>query len=137
MAKITFWEKPGCVGNARQKQILTDSGHQLEVKNLLTEAWSDASLRPFFGSKAVSEWFNMTNPEVKAGTIVPSQLSEEEALALMVKEPLLVRRPLMQAGDKKVCGFDVAQIDQWLGLNETSVGAGDPQACPHPETNCD
>ncbi len=137
MATITFWEKPGCVGNARQKQILEDSGHQLEVKNLLAEPWSVASLRPFFDSKPVSEWFNMTNPDVKAGVIVPSALSEEEALALMVKEPLLIRRPLMQSGDKKVCGFEVDQLDQWLGLKGESVGAGDPQECPHPETDCD
>ena len=137
MATIIFWEKPGCIGNARQKQILEDSGHTLEVKNLLTEGWSAESLRPFFGSKPVSEWFNMTNPDVKAGSIVPSALSEAEALELMVKEPLLVRRPLMQSGDKKVCGFEVEGINDWLGLNDDSVGAGDPQECPHPETACD
>ena len=137
MATIIFWEKPGCIGNARQKQILADSGHLLDVRNLLTEAWSAETLRPFLGDKPVSEWFNMTNPDIKKGAIVPSQLSEEEALALMLKEPLLVRRPLMQAGDKKVCGFEVETLDQWFGLTAESVGAGDPQECPHPETSCD
>jgi hypothetical protein len=41
LAKITFWEKPGCQGNARQKEILLASGHELEVRNLLAEPWSE------------------------------------------------------------------------------------------------
>ncbi len=137
MAKIIFWEKPGCIGNARQKAILEESGHQLEVRNLLTEPWSAATLRPFFGDMPVSEWFNLTNPDVKAGKIVPAALSEPEALSLMVAEPLLIRRPLLQSGNRKICGFDVDLVDQWLGLVKESVGEGDPQECPHPGTDCD
>jgi len=37
MARIIFWEKPGCQGNARQKEILLASGHELEVRDLLAE----------------------------------------------------------------------------------------------------
>ena len=38
MAKIIFYEKPGCGGNARQKALLLASGHELEVRNLLGQA---------------------------------------------------------------------------------------------------
>ncbi len=137
MAKVVFWEKPGCIGNARQKDILEQSGHQLEVRNLLTEPWSVATLRPFFEDKPVSAWFNMTNPDIKAGRVVPADLSEVGALTLMLEEPLLIRRPLMQSGDRQVCGFEVDEVAQWLGLATESVGESDPQECPHPETDCD
>jgi len=137
MATVIFWEKPGCMGNKRQKQILEDSGHQLDVRNMLTQGWSKEELRPFFGAKPVSEWFNMTNPDVKAGNIVPSALNAEEALDLMVAEPLLIRRPLMQVGDERMCGFDVAAVDAWLGLADSAVGEGDPQQCQHPVGACD
>jgi len=40
MAQIIFWEKPGCKGNSRQKETLLASGHEIDVRNILTEAWT-------------------------------------------------------------------------------------------------
>jgi hypothetical protein len=53
MSKIIFWEKPGCRGNARQKEILLASGRELEVRNLLTEPWTEVALSLFFGDRPV------------------------------------------------------------------------------------
>lgn len=130
MAKVIFWEKPGCQGNARQKEILLASGHELEVRNLLTEAWTEEELARFFGSRPVAEWFNMTNPKVKAGEIVPSLVTRKEALEMMVVEPLLIVRPLMQVGDECLAGFDVGMVHNWIGLKSEVVGERDPKNCP-------
>ncbi|MCD0417022.1 hypothetical protein LOC51_07335 [Rubrivivax sp. JA1024] len=116
MAHVVFYEKPGCVGNARQKALLAASGHQLEVRNLLAEPWTRETLRPFFGDKPLAAWFNQSSPKVKAGTIDFAALSEDAALALMIDDPLLIRRPLMQSGDRREVGFDQAVVDYWLGL---------------------
>ena len=64
MAKVIFWEKPGCRGNAKQKEILIASGHELDVRNLLTEVWTAKKLRAFFGERPVPEWFNPSNPQL-------------------------------------------------------------------------
>ncbi len=130
MAKVIFWEKPGCQGNARQKEILLASGHELEVRNLLTEAWTEEELARFFGSRPVAEWFNMTNPKVKAGEIAPSRVGREEALEMMVAEPLLIVRPLMQVGGERLAGFDVGVVHNWIGLKSETVGDRDPKNCP-------
>ncbi|ABL00109.1 thioredoxin domain-containing protein [Pelobacter propionicus] len=130
MAKVIFWEKPGCQGNARQKEILLASGHELEVRNLLTEAWTEEELARFFGSRPVAEWFNMTNPKVKAGEIAPSRVGREEALEMMVAEPLLIVRPLMQVGGERLAGFDVGMVHNWIGLKSEAVGDRDPKNCP-------
>ncbi len=116
MATVTFYEKPGCINNTKQKTVLTTAGHILDVHNLLTEAWTPARLRPFFGNLPVSSWFNRTAPQVKSGEVNPDQLDEETALALMVEQPILIRRPLMQVGDRYAVGFDTAAIEQWIGL---------------------
>ncbi len=137
MAKVIFWEKPGCIGNKKQKAILLASGHELEVRDLLSQNWTAEELRPFFGDKPVADWFNMTNPDVKAGIIKPAEVSEEQALQMMVAEPLLVRRPLLQVGDERVCGFDVDAVSAWIGLETEAVGNEDPQKCPHPAKPCD
>lgn len=130
MATVIFWEKPGCQGNARQKDILLASGHELQVRDLLSEPWSEEHLALFFGNRPVTQWFNRTNPQVKAGKIVPEEVSREQALVMMVAEPLLIVRPLMQVGEERMAGFDTAQVHNWLGLNLDSVGERDPQNCP-------
>jgi len=136
MAKIIFWEKPGCRGNKKQKAILEASGHQLEVRNLLGEHWTAETLRPFFGLRPVSTWFNPSNPQIKTGDIVPGALSEQQALDLMVAEPLLILRPLMQVGEQRSAGFDVPHLHAWIGLDLQAVGEGDPQQCQHPAKAC-
>ncbi len=130
MAEIIFWEKPGCKGNSRQKEILLASGHELIVRDLLTENWSEESLAHFFGDRPVSDWFNITNPRVKSGELIPSEIVAAEALKMMVVEPLLIVRPLMQVGEQRLSGFDVEQVHNWIGLSLDSVGERDPKNCP-------
>ena len=130
MARIIFWEKPGCQGNARQKEILLASGHELDVRNLLAEPWSEQSLALFFGDRPVSEWFNPAHPRVKSGEVVPAGYGRNEALALMTAEPLFIVRPLMQVGGERLAGFDVTQVHNWIGLKLDSVGERDPRNCP-------
>jgi nitrogenase-associated protein len=130
MAHVLFWEKPGCQGNARQKEILQASGHTLEVRNLLAEPWTEVQLALFFGDRPVAEWFNMTNPRVKAGEIIPAKVDRDAALQLMVAEPLLIVRPLMQVGEERLAGFNMQQVHSWIGLNSEMVGDRDPQNCP-------
>lgn len=125
MAVVIFWEKPGCVGNARQKAVLAQAGHQLDVRNLLTAEWTAQSLRPFFGSRPVPEWFNAAAPKVRSGAVRPEALSETEALALMLAEPLLIRRPLMQVGAECRAGFDSEAVDAWIGLAPGGPRVGD------------
>jgi hypothetical protein len=38
------------------------------------------------------------------------------ALAMMIADPLLIRRPLMQVGDRCESGFDSNAVDEWIGL---------------------
>jgi hypothetical protein len=34
----------------------------------------------------------------------------------MVKDPLLIRRRLLQVGDRCEVGFDINTVDSWIGL---------------------
>jgi nitrogenase-associated protein len=128
MAKVIFYEKPGCGGNARQKALLVSSGHALAVRNLLAEPWTAERLQAFFGSRPVAEWFNASAPRVKSGEIDPGALTPEAALALMLADPILIRRPLMQVGDRREAGFDADLVDAWIGLRPTATPVSD--ACP-------
>ncbi|MGY0779901.1 ArsC/Spx/MgsR family protein [Azospirillum argentinense] len=116
MADVIFFEKPGCAGNNRQKALLAEAGHTVHARDLLSEPWTADRLRPFFGDRPVAEWFNRAAPAVKSGEVDPDALDEAAALALMLTTPLLIRRPLMQVGDRRDCGFEAERVDAWIGL---------------------
>ncbi|MCR6632249.1 MAG: hypothetical protein NVV74_20610 [Magnetospirillum sp.] len=137
MAHVVFFEKPGCGGNARQKQILSESGHDVEARSLLAHPWTEAELRSFFGARPVAEWFNRSHPKVKAGEIAPESMTAGQALALMLAEPLFIRRPLLQVDGRREVGWDETLVAGWIGLKGQGVGEGCPKGeahapCPTP-----
>lgn len=137
MADVTFWEKPGCANNARQKARLVASGHRVEARNLLTEPWEAARLRTFFGDRPVARWFNPASPRVKSGEVVPADHTEASAIAALLADPLLVRRPLMEVGDRREVGFNVDLVDAWIGLVHSDTRPPEQcvatRPCPPPE----
>ncbi|MGO9445339.1 MAG: ArsC/Spx/MgsR family protein [Thiobacillaceae bacterium] len=128
MASIVFYEKPGCSSNAKQKVLLAAAGHSVWAKNLLTEKWTPMRLRPFFGDLPVSQWFNLSAPRIKSGELDPAHMSEDEALLQMVRDPLLIRRPLMEVGNECRAGFDPGEVDRWIGL-QSWLSDLDLEAC--------
>jgi len=134
MATITFYQKPGCKTNARQKQMLEAAGHVVTAKSLLTEPWTDERLCGFFGSTPVASWFNPAAPRIKSGEIDPAAFDAAAALAILVDDPLLIRRPLVEANGQRCAGFDREPVTSLLG------GAADPdsESCsrPGPSPRC-
>jgi nitrogenase-associated protein len=129
MTDVIFYEKPGCANNARQKQLLEAAGHSLSVRDLLRESWTADRLRAFFGGRPVAEWFNRAAPSIKSGAIVPESLDAASALALMLAEPILIRRPLMEAEGARSVGFDPAHVDAWIGLTNRQAQGADLESC--------
>ncbi|NJL49831.1 MAG: hypothetical protein HC929_23525 [Leptolyngbyaceae cyanobacterium SM2_5_2] len=137
MTTVLFYEKPGCINNTRQKALLKAAGHRVIARNLLLEAWTCDRLRPFFADLSVTQWFNTAAPAITTGLVVPRWLDADLALELMVLDPLLIRRPLMQVGNQHRVGFDPEAIDQWIGLKTTQPLplapslSEDLETCPH------
>lgn len=131
MACIHFYEKPGCINNARQKQWLIQAGHRLIVHDLLQQDWAQhpGKLRWFFGDMPVVDWFNRSAPAIKSGTIVPEQAGEQQAIAWMLADPLLIRRPLLETDGLRMVGFDAEKIQIWLGPASEALTA-DMEICP-------
>jgi nitrogenase-associated protein len=117
MAFVVFYEKPGCANNTRQKVLLAAAGHTVQAKSLLTEKWDAPRLRTFFGALPVAEWFNPSAPRIKSGEVRPDALDESAALAGMLADPLLIRRPLMEVDGQRRVGFDQDAVDRWIGLS--------------------
>lgn len=128
MAVVTFYAKPGCINNKRQHRLLLEAGHDVHVRDLLRESWTPERLERFFGAMPVSAWFNTSAPRVKSGEVRPALLTRAQALALMVQDPLLIRRPLMESDGRTGFGFEPTDVDAWLGL--ARVPDADLENCP-------
>lgn len=129
MATVVFYEKPGCGNNTKQKVWLAASGHTVLAKNILTEKWTAQRLRPFFGQLPVAQWFNRAAPRVKSGEIDPAACDAATAISMMLVEPLLIRRPLMEVEGELRVGFDADAVRAWIGLNDAKP-EGDLETCP-------
>lgn len=127
--KVIFYEKPGCATNARQKQMLAHAGHTVIARSLLCEPWTPGRLRSFFADAPVSGWFNRAAPRVKSGEVNPEHIGATTALALMLADPLLIRRPLMEIEGERCAGFELERLAPWLGLDRGAAEDADSQSC--------
>ncbi|MDR2688675.1 MAG: hypothetical protein LBB76_02820 [Azoarcus sp.] len=128
MPSLKFWWKPGCATNTRQIELLRAAGVAVEVRDLLTEAWSPARLEAFFVDRPVTEWFNPAAPAVKHGLVDPASFDAGTALERLVAEPLLIRRPLIEIGETRRSGFD----KKWLAARGIDLPSGPlPEGCGH------
>jgi nitrogenase-associated protein len=123
MAIVHFWEKPGCAGNARQKDILRRAGHTLVLHDLLTHPWTAEELSLFLRELPVADWFNRSAPAVKSGEVKPEALSAGAAMALLLADPLLIRRPLLKSGGRREVGFILNVIADWVGVEPRDAAA--------------
>ncbi|MHC2392234.1 nitrogenase-associated protein [Bradyrhizobium liaoningense] len=106
MATIIFYQKPGCATNARQIQALKSAGHDVVVQDILKEPWHADELRSFFRNMPVGSWFNRAAPRVKSGEVNLDSIDAASALALMVSDPLLIQRPLIDLDGIRCAGLD-------------------------------
>jgi nitrogenase-associated protein len=135
VAIIQFFEKPGCINGEKQKRILAEGGNELECVNILEHSWSPEELAPFFSQKKPALIMNFTAPAIKKAEIVPSELQYDEAVALMVKDPILIKRPLIRVDGFSIQGFTDERLKPYLG---TWSGEEDVVTCPNLQTiSCD
>ena len=136
MATVIFYEKPGCINNTRQKQLLQAAGHEVDARNLLQHPWDAATLARFLQPQSKDTWLNKTHPGLKSGNVALDLSQPDRVLDALCQDPLLIRRPLMEIGDNCLQGFDAELIDQLIGLKEKPVG--DIETCPRSQhaTGC-
>lgn len=112
---VEFWEKPGCMGNARQKALLATSGCEIVPRSLPDHPWTRQELSLFLDGLPVNTWFNRSARRIKDGEIDPDTLDTESAWALLLADPILVRRPLVKIGEDRHVGFDLDWIEAKIG----------------------
>jgi regulatory protein spx len=76
--------------------------------------FTEKELRDLIGDEPVANILNSRNELYRARNMKQKPPSKEEAIQLMLKEPNLLRRPVIVKGKKKILGFNEAEVMQLL-----------------------
>ena len=76
----------------------------MEERDFFKEPFSDGELRDLAADVGLSQIFARRSPSLKKMGLADKELSDSEMLELMLKEPGLVRRPLVRIGNRLLIG---------------------------------
>ncbi|MCH8310874.1 MAG: hypothetical protein IIB17_10335 [Chloroflexi bacterium] len=97
------------------KAELSQKGVELDERDFFQDGFSEEELRALIGDRPVSGYFSYNSPSFRKMGLDRDQLSDDQLLKMMVEEPRLVRRPLIQIGDDLVVGTDKKAMSQVFG----------------------
>jgi len=112
---VSFYGKIGCKTNERQVEQLKEAGYVIQFIDLLSRELEPAELQNFFNDLNIHDCVNERAPELKSGEFKPENLSAEDLLEAMVKNPVLIKRPLIFFRGEFTCGFNQPLIQRLLG----------------------
>ena len=84
--------------------MLSQEGVEVEERDFFKEPFDEAELRGLLGDDSPRDIFSWRSPSVKKLGLDKDALSDDDLVRLMVEEPRLVRRPLLEIGGRLVVG---------------------------------
>jgi arsenate reductase len=75
---------------------------------------SEQELREIIGNETIEKFLNTRTPLYRDKNMKQKPPSKEEAIRLMLKEPNLLKRPVMIKGKKRLTGFNEAEVKDLL-----------------------
>jgi arsenate reductase len=76
--------------------------------------FSESELREIIGDGSIERFLNSRTPLYREKNMKQKPPSKDEAIKLMLKDPNLLKRPVIIKGRKKLTGFDEAEVKELL-----------------------
>jgi arsenate reductase len=90
--------------------LRNDLGAELEERDYAKVPLSASELKDLFAGRDPRDFLNPRSPAFKAMGLAGKSLTPEQALALMAKEPNLIKRPIVVTGKQIIAGFDRVRL---------------------------
>ena len=103
---VLFLHKPACATCRKARDFMEKRGHHLHFRDLWKEPLSAAELEKPIGDGDHTDFLNKRSALYRQKRMREKPPSRREAIRMMVKEPNLIRRPVIVAGGRVVLGFD-------------------------------
>jgi Spx/MgsR family transcriptional regulator len=75
---------------------------------------TEKELKEIIGEEPIEKFLNTRTPLYREKNMKQKPLSKEEAIKLMLKDPNLLKRPVIIKGKKKLTGFNEAEVKELL-----------------------
>ena len=114
--KITIYQKPTCTTCRQVYAALKESGVEMESVNYYVDPLSKAKLKELIkkmGIKA-SELFRTKEEIYKELKLAGRDVSDNEAIELMVKHPDLIQRPIVEKGNRAILARPAEKLKEIL-----------------------
>ena len=98
------------------KAELSQAGIEHEERDFFAEPFTIDEIREAIGPRPVSDFFSWRSPSFRKMGLSRDELSDAKLLKLMVKEPRLIRRPLIMTADGDlIVGTDKKAMAELVG----------------------
>ena len=94
--------------------MLLQKDFQLEERDFFKEPFSEGELAELAADVGLPQIFARRSPSLKKMGLADKELSDSEMLDLMLKEPRLVRRPLVRRGNRLLIGANLKAVEAAL-----------------------
>ena len=109
MKKVLFLEYPKCTTCQKAKKWLDEHGVDYESRHIVVQNPTAAELKQWIALAGgeVKKFFNTSGLKYKALALKDKlpQMSEDEKIALLATDGMLVKRPLLVGDDFVAAGF--------------------------------
>lgn len=114
MKQLTVYEKPTCTTCRKVAKILTEKKVDFKKVNYYIEPFSKSKLKSLLKKMNMKpgELLRKNEKKYKELNIKNKNYTQEEILSLMIKNPDLVQRPILELGEKAVLARPVENIYQ-------------------------
>lgn len=116
MEKITVYEKPTCTTCRNLFKVLTEKGINFDKVDYYIEPFTKTKLENLLKKMNMkpSELLRKNDKAYKDLKLNEKNFSEDEILNLMVENPDLVQRPIVEKGEKAILARPVERVFEIL-----------------------
>ena len=113
---ITVYEKPTCTKCREMNKFLVEQGVDFAKVNYYIDPLSADQLRELLKKMGLKprELLRTSESVYRDLNLGKSELSDDEIIALMVKHPDLIQRPIVERGNRAVLGRPVENVKELL-----------------------
>jgi Spx/MgsR family transcriptional regulator len=112
--KVDFYCWARCHTCRKAKEFLLQKNAELNDRDFFKKPFSQTEIKDLLQGRPASDMFNFKSPSFKQLGLVREKLNDNELIDLMVKEPRLIRRPIIRIGGKVYFREDMPLVENLI-----------------------
>ena len=113
-AQLTVYEKTTCSNCRRLARILTERGIDFDRVDYHIDPLPEAKIRELLGKAGVGPRAVLREKEPGAQELLARDASDDEIVAAMAADPVLLQRPIVERGDRAVLARPAERVLELL-----------------------